>query len=83
MAEYGTYRIYNQLLDNPSSTVIKVSEEVQRQTEVLENNIHNEQTSKNDKVRLFIFFIFNYSAVTLGLLLFFKIYVPTTLHPLT
>ena len=23
MAEYGTYRIYNQLLDNPSSTVIK------------------------------------------------------------
>ena len=47
MAEYGTYRIYNQLLDNPSSTVIKVSEEaVQRQGD----EEINEEPAKNDKV---------------------------------
>lgn len=28
MAEYGTYRIYNQLLDvNPNSSIIKINEE--------------------------------------------------------
>ena len=48
MAEYGTYRIYNQLLDNPNSAVIKVSEEVQRQTE--EEIVHQDVT-KSDKVR--------------------------------
>ena len=54
MAEYGTYRIYNQLLDNPNSAVIKVSEEVQRQTE--EEIVHREDMTKSDKVSKKLFF---------------------------
>ena len=50
MAEYGTYRIYNQLLDiNPNSSIIKINEEQPQQP----NEEENKQIlpSKNDKVR--------------------------------
>ena len=60
MAEYGTYRIYNQLLDiNPNASIIKISEDEQRQP--LEGDdkqiIRNDQNaSKHDKVRLIFSF---------------------------
>ena len=46
MAEYGTYRIYNQLLDiNPHSSVIKVQEEIPEEVQQPDN-------TKNEKVSL-------------------------------
>ena len=50
MAEYGTYRIYNQLLDiNPHSSVIKVQEEIPEEVQQQDN-------VKNEKVRLSFYF---------------------------
>jgi hypothetical protein len=63
MAEYGTYRIYNQLLDsNPNSSIIKIDEEIQKQAQNNENEQQQQQqslpqplqSSKNDKVRQFL-----------------------------
>ena len=60
MAEYGTYRIYNQLLDiNPNSSIIKIDEEAQQKIE------HHQESgiqppvnsSKNDKVGHFSIFL--------------------------
>ena len=48
MAEYGTYRIYNQLLDiNPHSSVIKVQEDIAEEVQAPPPN-----PVKNDKVGL-------------------------------
>ena len=55
MAEYGTYRIYNQLLDiNPHSSVIKVQEDIAEEQVPAPPPVN---PVKNDKVRhcLFIF----------------------------
>merc|ERR1712223_1132986 len=59
MAEYGTYRIYNQLLDtNPNASIIKIDEETQKQQQHINNNDNEQQqqslpqqqqTTKNDK----------------------------------
>ena len=50
MAEYGTYRIYNQLLDiNPNSSIIKIEEE-QKIEHHPEENIQERSNNKNDKV---------------------------------
>ena len=58
MAEYGTYRIYNQLLDiNPNASIIKIEEENQKQSQNSNDNEQQQsipqqqsQPSKNDKV---------------------------------
>ena len=58
MAEYGTYRIYNQLLDiNPNASIIKIDEENQKQSQNSNDNEQQQsipqqqsQPSKNDKV---------------------------------
>lgn len=45
MAEYGTYRIYNQLLDiNPNSSIIKINEE--DSAAAAANSVQNAETNK-------------------------------------
>ena len=69
MAEYGTYRIYNQLLDiNPHSSVIKVQEDIAEEQVPAPPPVN---PVKNDKVRqLFLFVKRQYDSTNIdGILL--------------